>query len=422
MEKVVILGGCRTPFAKFHTHFGELSAVDLGAMAVGELLRRVAVPVEQIDELIWGNVCPPAGVFNIARDIALRALSPKITGVSVSQACISSARAVTTAVDIAASSPEKIIVAGGSESLSNMPVFFPKRLVKRLYKMTFAKSTFTKTAAALNWHPSDYIPKTIEYSEPSTGLTMGQYGERLAKLLEIPREEQDRWALRSHQKAAAAPHAADIIPVETGGKKKTIVTTDNGIIHDTSAEKLASLPPAFDPAGTLTAGNSSKPADGACALMLTSERNARRLGLEPACYIRAYTYAALQPDDTMLLAPALAIRALCLQEGISLKDVDVIEMHEAFAAQLLATFKVINSKEFFDRHNQLFTGPLEIDEDRVNAWGGTLAFGHPFGATGGRLVLQCARRLTDAGGGLGLVSSCGAGGQGVAMLLEGVTR
>lgn len=426
MEKVVVLGGCRTPFAKAHTDFANLSAIDLGESAVRGLLRRVPIQAEQVDEIIWGCVCPPAGVYNMAREVALRVLTPRTPGVTVSQVCISSIRAVTAAFDILADSPEKIIVAGGSESVSKMPIAFPERLARRLYVKKFAKSKFKKALATLNWHPGDYFPQVPPYSEPSTGLTMGQYGERVARQFGITRDEQDRWAVRSHQKAsgplaaAALMHGSDIEPIETQSKDKKQITADNCVRPDTSVEKLTPLPAVFEFNGTLTAGNSSKAADGACALALTSERNARRLGLTPLCSVRSYYYVALPLDDEMLLGPALSIPGLLLQGGVSFKDIDVIEMHEAFAAQVLANFRALGSKEFLDRHNQILGAPIEVDEDRVNATGGSIAFGHPFGATGGRLVLQCVRRLSQNGGGLGLVTSCGAGGLGAALLLEGI--
>ncbi len=423
MEKIAILGGCRTPFAKYHTNFKDLTAVDLSVPAVNGLMKRVPVPIEQIDEMIWGSVYPSPGIYNLAREIALKALSPRIAGVTVSQACLSSAWAVTAAFDALQTSPEKIIIAGGSESLSNMPIYFPDRLVKRLYTQTYATSKFRRLLASLRWYPEDYVPKIPRLVEPSTGLTMGQYGERIAGIFKISREEQDQWALRSHLRAGGAAESPDIEPVEVGTKKKAWIVTDNCIVGDTTQEKLAALAPAFDPVGTVTAGNSSKPADGACAVMLTSERNARRLGLEPSCYIKAYSYASLPLDDEMLLAPALAIPALCLKAGISLKDINVIEMHEAFAAQVLATFKAMNSKEFMDRHSQLFVGPADVEMECVNTWGGSLAYGHPFGATGARLIIQAMRRITRlGGGGLGLVASCSAGGLGMAMLLEGPVR
>lgn len=428
MEKVVVLGGCRTPFAKAFTDFEGLSAVDLGAIAVRGLLKRVPVQTDQVDEVIWGTVCPPPGVYNVAREIALRALTSRTPGVTVSQACISSARAVTSAFDILAASPEKIIVAGGSESASNVPVSFPERLVKRMYTRRYSRSKFRKLMAALSWHPGDYFPKIPPYYEPSTGLTIGQYGERVARLFGVSREDQDKWAVRSHQKASGPLAAAalldgtDIEPVEIPGKKARQVSNDNCIRADTTVEKLAPLPAAFEFNGTLTTGNSAKAADGACALMLTSERNARRLGLNPVCALRAYYYTALPLDDEMLLGPALSIPGLCFQTGVSFRDIDFIEMHEAFAAQVIANLRALASKEFLDRHNQILAGQIEIDEERINVAGGSIAVGHAFGATGGRLVLQCMRRLSQNGGGLGIATSPAAGGLGVALLLESIER
>ena len=423
MERVAILGGCRTPFAPYHSELARVSAIDLAVVAVRGLLKRVTVHADEIDELIWGTVFPPFGVPNFARELTLRALSAKVVGVTMSHAGLSSVRAITAACDALDSYPEKILLAGGSESLSSMPIAFPDRLAQRLYTKRFAKSKFRKFVNALKWHPGDYFPKIAEFVEPSTGMTMGEYGERVARLFAITREEQDRWALRSHKKAAEhGSGRLEMEPVETGAKKNPTLTTDSSATSDVSIEKLAALPPLVDSTGTLTSGNSSQPADGACALLLTSERNARRLGYEPKAYIKAYSYAALQCDDEMLLGPALSIPSLLLQSGVAFRDIDIVEMHEASAAQALANLRALGSKDFLSRHNQILAGQIEIDEARVNAAGGTLAFGHPFGATGARLVLQCTRRLIDNGGGLGLVTAGGAGGQGVAVLLEGITR
>ncbi|MEW6364644.1 MAG: thiolase family protein [Acidobacteriota bacterium] len=423
MERVAILGGCRTPFAPYHAELARVSAIDLAAVAVRGLLKRVTVHADEIDELIWGTVHPPLGVPNFAREITLRALSAKVVGVTMSHAGLSSIRAITAACDALDSYPEKIFMAGGSESLSNMPIAFPDRLTQRLYTKHFARSKFRKFVNALKWHPGDYFPQIPEFVEPSTGMTLDQYGERVARLFTISREEQDRWAMRSRQKAAAGGGARlETEPVETGDKKNPTLTADSGVGSDESIERLGALPPLVDPAGTLTSGNSAKPADGACALLLTSERNARRLGYEPKAFIKSYSYAALPPDDEMLLGPALSIPSLLLQTGVAFRDIDVVEMHEASAAQALANMRALGSKDFLTRHNQILAGQIDIDEARVNAAGGTLACGHPFGATGARLMLQCTRRLIDNGGGLGLVTAGGAGGQGVAVLLEGITR
>jgi len=352
--RAVILGGCRTPFVKAGTELAGLDVLELAKAATVEALARTEVAFEDVGEVIWGNVTRPVAYHNLARELALAlSIPPTAPAFTVGMACASACVAITTAADHVALGTADLVVAGGSES-----------------------------------------------------------AERMAAINGISREAQDAWAYRSHALAVAGLADGRLAP-EVGAVylERRAVTSDNHVRRDTTLEKLATLRPVFDRThGTITAGNASPLTDGGAAIVVASEERAKALGLRPLAAIRSYAYAAVDPAGQLLIAPAYAIPVALRRAGLALGDMDLIEMHEAFAAQVLSTFKVLEEN-----------GAGRVDPDIVNVMGGSIALGHPFGATGARVVLTLARELARRGGRYGLASVCAAGGNGAAIVIENLT-
>jgi acetyl-CoA acyltransferase len=285
-----------------------------------------------------------------------------------------------------------------------------------------ARSAVARAGIVASIRPRDLIPITPAIAEPSTGETMGESAEKMAKLNHIPRDEQDQFALRSHRLANVGIEdgrlTAEIAPLFVPPSLETVVTTDNGIRADSSLEQLRALKPVFDRKyGTVTAGNSSPLTDGGSAVLLMSEERARTLGYQPLAYVRSYAYAALDPGEQLLMGPVLAAPVALQRAGLSLKDLDLIEMHEAFAAQVLCNLRGFESEEWARRAG--YSAPLgEVDRSKLNVMGGSIAIGHPFGATGGRIVTTLANELVRRGGQFGMLTVCAAGGMGHAMVIE----
>ena len=422
MPRAVILGGARTPFVKAGTAFAELDVLDLARSAAGEALARTEVDPRDVDEVVFGNVARPIAYHNLAREVVLSLSMPaRIPAYTVSLACASACLAITSAADHVVTGNAHVVLAGGSESLTNVPLTLTPRLARALVAASQARSLPAKARSLADVRASDIAPVAPGIRESSTGLTMGESAERMAAINGIAREEQDAFALRSHQLAAAGWEdgrlAEEVAPVylsraagasRAGGADSTAVTIDGHIRRDSTLEKLATLPPVFDRAhGTITAGNASPLTDGAAAVVVASEQRARSLGVAPLAAIRSYAYAAVDPADQLLIAPAYAIPLALERAGLRLADIDVFEMHEAFAAQVLSTIRVLE-------RNGHGTIPLE----RLNVMGGSIALGHPFGATGARLVLTLAREMRRRGARYGLASACAAGGNGAAIVLE----
>ena len=324
-------------------------------------------------------------------------------------ACASACVAITNAADHVAVGSASLVVAGGSESLSNVPMMVGAKLARALVAASGAKSTAAKLRSFADIRLRDLVPVAPGIRETSTGLTMGESAEQMAAINAISREEQDRWALRSHRLAAAAWEdrrlGCEVSPVYVNGHA---VAADGQIRRDTTIEKLAALRPVFDRAhGTVTAGNASPLTDGAATVVIASADRARELGRKPLATVRAYAYAAVDPGDQLLIAPAYAIPVALERAGITLGEVGVFEMHEAFAAQVLSTLRVLERN-----------GVGTISEDRLNVAGGSIALGHPFGATGARVVLTLAHELRRRGERFGLATVCAAGGNGCAIVLE----
>ncbi|MEP7087070.1 MAG: acetyl-CoA C-acyltransferase FadI [Gemmatimonadota bacterium] len=422
-RRVAIVAGLRTPFERSGTLFKSLSAQDLGRAVVAELVARTGLDGEEIDTLVFGTVVPSVLAPNIAREVALLPMLPKgIPAFSVSRACTSANQAITDAADQIALGHADVAIAGGAESLSNVPVLHSRGFANALVGASKAKSVGGKLGALTRIRPHDLIPITPAIAEPSTGETMGQSAEKMAKLNHIPREEQDQFALRSHRLAAAGTQdgrlTAEMMPYYVPPTYGEVALNDNGIRPDSTPEALAALKPVFDRKyGTVTAGNSSPLTDGAAAVILMSEERAKALGYTPLAYIKSYAYAALDPGEQLLQAPVLAAPLALARAGLTLADIDLVEMHEAFAAQVLSNLRGFESQLWAERAGM--TQPLgEVDRSRLNVMGGSISIGHPFGATGARITTTLANELRRRNGQFGLMTLCAAGGMGFAMVLE----
>ncbi|HKR08099.1 MAG TPA: acetyl-CoA C-acyltransferase FadI [Gemmatimonadaceae bacterium] len=422
-RRVAIVAGVRTPFAKAGTALKSLSAIDLGKLCVAELLQRTNLDGKEVEGLVFGTVIPSVLAPNIAREISLLPVFPKgVQAFSVSRACASANQAITDAADQIALGQMDVAIAGGSESLSNIPILHSQGFAETLVAASKAKSLPARIKTLLRLRPKDLVPITPAIAEPSTGETMGQSAEKMAKLNTISREEQDHFALRSHRLAAAGTAdgrlTAEIMPVYVPPKFDSVLTSDNGIREDTSYEQLAALKPVFDRKyGSVTAGNSSPLTDGGACVLIMNQEKAKALGYPTLGIIRSYAYAALDPGEQLLQAPVLAAPVALKRAGLTLKDIDLVEMHEAFAAQVLSNLKGFESKYWAERAG--FSEPVgEVDRAKLNVMGGSIAIGHPFGATGARITTTLLNELRRRGGQFGLMTVCAAGGMGFAMVVE----
>lgn len=422
-RRVAIVAGVRTPFAKAGTAFKSISAIDLGKLCVAELLQRTNLDGKEVQALVFGTVIPSVLAPNIAREVSLLPQLPKgVQAFSVSRACASANQAITDAADQIALGHLDVAIAGGSESLSNIPILHSERFAETLVLASKSKSLGQRLKTFSRTRPKDLVPIAPAIAEPSTGETMGQSAEKMAKLNAITREEQDHFALRSHRLAAAGTSdgrlTAEIMPVYVPPRFESVLTSDNGIREDTSYEQLAALKPVFDRKyGSVTAGNSSPLTDGGACVLLMSEEKAKSLGYPILGIIRSYAYAALDPGEQLLQAPVLAAPVALKRAGLTLKDMDLVEMHEAFAAQVLSNLKGFESKTWAERAG--FSQPVgEVDRAKLNVMGGSIAIGHPFGATGARITTTLLNELGRRGGQFGLMTVCAAGGMGFAMVVE----
>src|SRR5437763_9943933 len=370
-RRVAIVAGVRTPFAKAGTAFKNISAIELGKLSVAELLQRTNLSGSQVEALIYGTVVPSVLAPNIAREVSLMPLLPKgVQDFSVSRACASANQAITDAADQIALGNLDVAIAGGSESLSNIPILHSQGMAETLVLASKAKTLPARLKTLARLRPRDFVPITPAIAEPTTGETMGQSAEKMAKLNTISREEQDHFALRSHRLSAAGTAdgrlTAEIMPVYVPPKFDSVLTSDNGIREDTSYEQLAALKPVFDRKyGSVTAGNSSPLTDGGACVLLMTEEKAKSLGYPPLGIIRSYAYAALDPGEQLLQAPVLAAPVALKRAGLTLKDMDLVEMHEAFAAQVLSNLRGFESQYWAERAG--FTTPVgEVDQARLN--------------------------------------------------------
>ena len=411
--RVAVIKGLRTPFAKSGTHYAQLSALDLGKMVVSELIQRSGIDPKSVQEVVFGNVIPSVKAPNIAREIVLGTGLPRsIPGYTVSKACASSNQAITSAADLIFRGYADTVVAGGAESLSDVPILFQKKFASALVAASKQKTVGKKLGSFSGVKLHDLAPDAPAIAESTTGLTMGESAEKMAKENGITRAEQDKFALQSHHRAAAATESGrfkdEVMTVVVPPLFDNVVDKDNLIRGDSTLEAMSKLPPVFDRKfGTITAANSSPLTDGAAAVLLMSEEKAKELGMKPIGFLKSYAFAATDPFDQLLQGPVFALPKALERAKVSLQDIGVIEMHEAFAAQVLSNIQWIGAR-----------GIGEIDPEKINRTGGSIALGHPFGATGARIVTTVCNELQATGEQYGLVTVCAAGGIGVAMVLE----
>jgi acetyl-CoA acyltransferase len=422
-RRVAIVAGVRTPFAKSGTAFRDVPAVELARYAAKELLYRTEIDGREIDQVIVGQVIASVLTPNVAREVSLLPqLPPGIPAYSLNRACASAAQAITNAADQIGLGNADVVLAGGVESLSDIPILHSRRLSRILVEAGKAKTLGGRLAAFGGVRPRDLIPVTPAIAEPSTGETMGQSAEKMAKENGITREAQDRIALMSHLRAAAGTAdgrlTSEIVPWFGGAEMDEVATSDNGIRPDASLEALAGLKPVFDRKyGTVTAGNSSPLTDGAAVVLLMAEGKANSLGYEPLAFVRSYAASAVDPGWQLLMGPALAVPKALERAGIGWSDLGLLEIHEAFAAQVLSNVQAWSSPAWAERLG--LPGPLgEVDWEKTNVMGGSIAIGHPFGATGARLVTTLANEMRRRSVQFGLVSICAQGGMGYAVVLE----
>ncbi len=421
--KTAIVAGCRTAFAKAGTVFADLTAIELGKVAVRDALARSGLKGEQIDQLVYGTVVHDTQAPNIAREVGLAVLPKTVPAYTVSRACTSANQAITDAVELIEVGQAEVVIAGGAESLSHIPITVSDKLSKSLVAAARGKTLGQKLASFRGVRPKDLLPVQPAIAEVTTGETMGQAAERMAKENHISREAQDDWALRSHRLASAGTEdgrlTAEIVPVYVPPDFEKVVVQDNGIRTDTTPEKLGMLRPVFDRKhGSVTAGNSSPLTDGASAVVLMHEDRARAEGIEPMGYVRSWAWTALDPAAQLLQGPAYAAPIALDRAGLAMSDIGLMEMHEAFAAQVLSNLQAFSSKAFAERELGRSEPVGHPDVDVINVMGGSIAIGHPFGATGGRLTVTILNEMARRDVQFGLITVCAAGGMGFAMVVE----
>jgi acetyl-CoA acyltransferase len=424
-RRAVVVAGARTPFVKAFTDFTKIDTIALGVAAVAGLLKKTGLARRDVEAIVWGGVILPGTAPNVAREIALDLrLDPGCEGMTVTRACASGLQAVTLGAAAIERGEADVVVAGGSDSTSNAEIKLPQKVVHALAPIALGKPTPRDYLGVLGQLVplSEVLPERPRVAERTTGEVMGEAAERMAKRNEITREAQDAFAARSHHRAAAAIAAGrfddEVVPVQTPDGKW--IHADGLVRADTSVDKLAKLRPVFARDGTLTAGNSSALTDGAAAVLLMSEEKARALGLEPLATLTSWAYVGVDPADQLLMGPALAMPAALDRAGLTLADVDLVDMHEAFAAQVLSVLKMLASAPFARARLGREAAVGEIDPDRLNVHGGSLALGHPFGATGARMVTTMANELARTGKKTALLGICAAGGLGAAAVMQRV--
>lgn len=426
-SRLVIVDGVRTPFCKMGTDLAALSADELGRIATQALLTRTGLDPALIDEVIFGCVGQPADAANVARVIALRAGIPEhVPAITVHRNCASGLESLTQAYEKMTAGRGSIFLVGGAESMSNYPLLYTKTAAEKLAKLSRAKSFLEKVSALTAFRPADFKPRItlqLGLTDPVCGMNMGDTAELLARESGLSREEQDAFALESHQRAAAAKaklaeEICPVFPTLASGKSTKPIVADNGVRESQTMEALAKLRPVFDRHhGTVTAGNASQITDGAVALLVMTEERAAELGFTPLGALLGYAYAGCDPTR-MGLGPVYAIAKAEEKTGLAVNAADLIEINEAFAAQTLAVLKCCESEQFAKKMLGRSSPVGEIRRDRLNVNGGAIALGHPVGATGARLVLASLKELKRQNLKRALVSVCVGGGQGAAIWLE----
>lgn len=423
-RRVAIVDGLRTPFAKSGTVLRDQSALDMGSAVVSELIARSGIDSAALDRIVFGTVVQSVDSPNIAREIVLAGPMPdSVDAYSVTRACATSTQSFVDAAQAILLGDVDIAIAGGAESLSKVPITYSDRFVDILMEANGARDVQGKARAFAKVRPRDLAPHAPAIAERSTGETMGDSAEKMAKENGISRADQDEFALRSHVKAIEAREAGifdnEVMPYPIPPKYKNTVERDTIPRSDSTIEKLSSLKPVFDRKyGSVTAANSSPLTDGAAALLLMDEEVAKSLGYTPKAYLKSYAFAALDPNWQLLMGPALATPIALERAGMTLDDIDIIDMHEAFSAQVLSNVQAFASDSFAEKHLGRDRAIGEIDDAKFNIYGGSLSLGHPFGATGARQLITMANELERRGGGTALITQCAAGGLGAAVILE----
>ncbi|BAC95205.1 fatty oxidation complex, beta subunit [Vibrio vulnificus YJ016] len=422
-ERVAIVAGLRTPFARQSTEFSQVPAVDLGKMVVSDLLARTDIDPKLIDQVVFGQVVQMPEAPNIAREIVLgTGMNIHTDAYSVTRACATSFQSAVNVAESIMAGAIDIGIAGGADSSSVLPIGVSKKLAASLLALSKTKTLGQKLKVLSGLGLKDLMPVPPAVAEYSTGLSMGQTAEQMAKTHGITRAEQDALAHRSHTLASQAWRdgkiAGEVMTAFPEPYKKWIAE-DNNIRHDSTLEGYAKLRPAFDRQyGSVTAANSTPLTDGAAAVLLMREGRAKELGMEILGYIRGYAFSAIGVESDMLMGPSYATSKVLQSTGLALSDLTLIDMHEAFAAQALANVKMFASDKFAQENLGRSKAMGEIDMDKFNVLGGSIAYGHPFAATGARMMTQTLRELKRRGGGLALNTACAAGGLGAAMILE----
>lgn len=424
-KRVAIVAGLRTPFAKQSSAYKNLSALELGQMVVSELLARTGVSPSAVQQVVYGQVLPSISAPNIAREIVLGTGMPRsIEAYSVSRACATSYQSTVNVAEAIMAGAIDCGIAGGADSSSDVPILVSKKLSHALLAASKARTLPQRLAAFSKLSPKDLLPVPPAIVEFSTGLSMGESAEKMAKENHIEREAQDRIAHESHVKAAAAwadgRFADEVMTAYVPkGKGYEPFAKDNLVREDSKLESYAKLKPVFDRKyGSVTAANASPLTDGASALLLMTEEKAKAEGLTPLGYLKSYAFAALDPRGQLLMGPSYATPIALDRAGVKLSDMDLVDMHEAFAAQILSNTRAFESKKFAEEKLGRSEAIGEIDWAKFNVTGGSIAIGHPFAATGARQITQTLRELNRRGGGLALCTACAAGGLGAAMVLE----
>ena len=423
MKKVVIIDGARIPFLRSGTDYMDLMSYQLGQHAIKGLLIKTGLDPKEIDQVIMGNVISNIQTANVARESALTAGVPERTAChTVSQACISANRAISDGALEIMTGRADVVIAGGVDHTSDTPIQFPRKMRKKLFMAQKNKTLGDNLKWLSKLRFSDFVPQRPKVAEYTTNRVMGQDCEIMAARFQVSREEQDAFAVRSHQLAAKAHEAGhlqeELVEMALPPKFKA-VAKDNGVRGDSTVEKVGKLRPAFDKKyGTLTAANSSFLTDGAAATLLMSEDKAKELGFTPKAEVVDFVFTGQRLDNELLMGPAYATSEVLKRTGMTLDQMDVIEFHEAFAGQILANLKALASDDFAKTYLDRETAVGEVNMDKFNLWGGSLSIGHPFGATGSRLVNFAANRLQKEGGTYALLAACAAGAQGHAMIIK----
>jgi acetyl-CoA acyltransferase len=423
-DRVAVVAGLRTPFTKAGTALKAMRTVDLATAVVKELMARSELSPKEISLCVYGQVVPTLDWLNIAREVVLRTGLPKdIDAFSVSRACATSVQAMTSAAEQILLGHHDTALVGGADSMSDVPLGVSKRLSLALQEAQKAKSLGGKLGAFSKLSPKDLVPPIPGFSrEPTTGEQMGEAAEKMAKQNGISRQEQDAIAHRSHVNAARAwkdgTYAAEVMHV-IPPPYDAPVARDNLVREDSTVEGYAKLSPVFDRRhGTITAGNASPLTDGASALLLMRESKAKALGYKPLGFVKSWSYAAVDPGFQLLMAPVFAVPKALERAGLTLAQMDLVDIHEAFAAQVASNLKALASRSFATEKLGRSEPVGEVDPAILNVNGGSIAIGHPFAATGGRMVLSTLRELQKRGGQRALLTVCAASGLGAAVVLE----